>query len=125
MALTLTVQSDSITALALSQKLSAGSSSPGLNFLGAELAICLEELAVEEVKSLHIPGKANIEADFLSRPSSWETVAMPDSLVGIDIAPENGPNDAFYRLPTPRAAPSLWGVKEGAAGGAAVWDAVA
>ena len=42
------------------------SSSPGLNFSSAELAICLEELGVEEIKAVHVPGKANIEVDFLS-----------------------------------------------------------
>lgn len=120
----LVVQSDSITALALTQKLSAGSASPGLNFLGAELAICLEELAIEEVKSHHVPGKANVEADFLSRPSTWQEVSMPDSLVGVDIQPENGPGEGFYRLPTPLEAPSLWGTRGEAAGGVSVWEAV-
>lgn len=43
MSVVVTVQSDSITALALVQKLAAKSSSPGLNFLGAELGICLED----------------------------------------------------------------------------------
>jgi len=124
MAVQLVVQSDSITALALTQKLSAGSSSPGLNFLGAELAICLEELAIEEVRSHHVPGKANEEADFLSRPSTWQEVSMPDSLIGVDIQAENGPGEHFYRLPTPRAAPSLWGTKGEAAGGVAMWEAV-
>ena len=105
MTLQLAVQGDSITALALTQKLSAKSTSPGLNFIGAELAICLEELAVEEILTLHVPGKANVEADFLSRPSTWGDVSMPEALSGVDIEPENGPNDSFYRLPTPLEAP--------------------
>eukprot|EP00435_Cladocopium_sp_Y103_P029471 s1252_g7.t1 len=125
LSISIVVQSDSITALALSQKLSAKSTSPGLNFIGAELSICIEELAVEELKSLHVPGKANVEADWLSRPSSWDSVSKPAGLVGIDADLEIGPNSSFYRLPTPKAAPSLWGVKEGAAGGTAIWDAVA
>ena len=112
------MQSDSITALALTQKLAAKSSSPGLNFLGSELAICLEELAIEELRSVHVPGKATVEADFLSRPSTWETEQM------VDIGLEVGPKDGYYRLPTPKAAPSLWGVQGGAAGVSAVWDAV-
>ena len=45
--LNLTVQSDSVTALALIQRLS--NANPGLNFLGAELGILLEELEVEKV----------------------------------------------------------------------------
>ena len=120
----LTVQADSITALAVTQKLGAKSSSPGLNFLGAELALSLESLGVEEIKPLHIPGKANVEADFLSRPSTWDRELMPDSLDGVDIAPMPGPAGAFYRLPTPKAAPSLWGVQSEGAGVVSVWDAV-
>eukprot|EP00435_Cladocopium_sp_Y103_P039809 s2729_g10.t1 len=120
---TITVQSDSITALALSQKLAAKSSSPGLNFLGAELALCLEELGVEEIKAVHVPGTANREADFLSRPSTWASASMPQALEGLDIASELGPGVSFYRLPTPKD-PSLWGVKAEAAGSVAAWDAV-
>jgi hypothetical protein len=85
MSVVVTVQSDSVTALALTQKLAAKSSSPGLNFLGAELAICLEELGVEEIKAVHVPGKANIEVDFLSRPSTWKTTAIPKALEGVDV----------------------------------------
>ena len=92
MTLQLAVQRDSITALALTQKLSAKSTSPGLNFIGAS---CLEELAVEEVLTLHVPGKANVEADFLSRPSTWGDVSMPEALSGVDIEPEKtGPTTA-------------------------------
>ena len=120
----LTVQADSITALAVTQKLGAKASSPGLNFLGAELALSLESLGVEEIRPLHIPGKANVEADFLSRPSTWDRELMPDSLDGVDIAPMPGPAAAFYRLPTPKAAPSLWGVQSEGAGVVSVWDAV-
>ena len=124
MAVTVAVQSDSMAALALARRLSAKSTSPGLNFIGAELSLCLEELAIEELKTIHIPGKANIEADFLSRPSTWKDVSMPDSLVGIDIGSENGPGKAFYRLPSPKQAPSLWGVQGDASGGTALWDSV-
>ena len=124
LAITITVQSDSVTALALSQKLSAGGGSPGLNFLGSEVALCLEELGVEELRTSHVPGKANVEADFLSRPSTWGTATMPPGLEGVDICPEHGPKDGFYRLPTPKSAPSLWGTKGCAAGGLAVWEAV-
>eukprot|EP00435_Cladocopium_sp_Y103_P065541 s1151_g27.t1 len=124
MPVTAVVQSDSVTALALAHKLSAKGSSPGLNFIGAEVALALEELAIEELKTVHEPGKANVESDFLSRPSTWREKSMPDSLAGIDIGAENGPGSGFYRLPTPAQAPSLWGVKGEAAGGIAMWDAV-
>ena len=73
------------TVMITTQKLAAKSSSPGLNFLGAELAICLEELGVEEIRAIHVPGKANVEADFLSRPSTWKTTTMPKALEGVDI----------------------------------------
>jgi hypothetical protein len=112
------------TVMITTQKLAAKSSSPGLNFLGAELAICLEELGVEEIRAIHVPGKANVEADFLSRPSTWKTTTMPKALEGVDIGSELGPGSCFYRLPTPREAPSLWGTKGEAAGTTAVWDAV-
>eukprot|EP00435_Cladocopium_sp_Y103_P029770 s454_g7.t1 len=118
MSVTVTIQSDSVTALALAQRLSAKSSSPGLNFLGAELSLCLEELGIEELKTRHIPGKANVAPDFLSRPSSWRSVPLPEQLIGVDICPDNRPmSGGFYRLPTPLAAPTLWGVQGEAAGG--------
>ena len=52
--LNLTVQSDSVTALPLTQRLS--NANPRLNFLGAELGILLEELEVEKVVPRHIWG---------------------------------------------------------------------
>eukprot|EP00435_Cladocopium_sp_Y103_P016358 s241_g4.t1 len=84
MAIQLVVQSDSITGRTATPRLAVDS------LVGAELAICLE-LAIEEVRSHHIPGKANIEADFLSRPSTWKTATMPGSLSGVDIQPEHCP----------------------------------
>ena len=82
----------------------------GLNFaVGAELAICLEELGVEEIRAIHVPGKANVEADFLSRPSTWKTTTMPKApgLEGVDIGSIHVPGPMWKqtsctRLPTPR-----------------------
>ena len=119
-----TVQGDSITALALTQKLAGRSSSPGLNFLGAELGICLEQLNIEELIPVHVPGKANTEADYLSRPSTWPTCKIPAGLAGAEIASEAGPTEGFYHLPTPKEAPTLWGVKGAEVGGTTVWEAV-
>ena len=116
-----TVQGDSITALALTQKLAGRSSSPGLNFLGSEMGICLEQLNIEELVPVHVPGKANCEADYLSRPNTWSTSKVPAGLAGVEIASEPGPTAGFYTLPTPREAPSLWGVKGGECAGTAVW----
>ena len=50
--LTLTIQSDSITALALTKRLAAGSA--GLNFIGAELALLFEECQVQDVQQKHV-----------------------------------------------------------------------
>ena len=121
---TLAVQADSVTALALTQKLGAKASSPKLNFIGAELSLALEDFGIEEVRPVHIPGKANEEADFLSRPSQWKNTMMPEALTAVDISPDPGPVRGFYRLPTPKEAPSLWGVKAEAAGVVSVWDSV-
>ena len=118
------VQSDSTAALAVSQKLAGRSNSPGLNFLGAELGLCLEETAMEGMKAIHIPGKANLEPDYLSRPSTWKSTRRPEGLEGLEIKTEPGPVDDFYRLPTPKDAPSLWGVKGSATGGSTLWEAV-
>ena len=63
------VQSDSVTALAMTQRFS--NSSPGLNFLGAELEVVCESLGLADLKPIHLPGTANKEADFLSRPDCW------------------------------------------------------
>ena len=115
----LVVQSDSVTALALSQKLSA--SSAALNFIAAEMSLLLEELGIEKVTPIHIPGVANKAADFLSRPSQWDKVRLPKELEGVEIATPAGRNEFFYKLPSPAAAPDLWGV---AAEGSALWEAV-
>ena len=99
--------SDSITALALFNKLS--SSSPGLNFLGAELGIELEKLQVEKIRGVHVPGAANDVADYLSRPSKWKVRARPSSLLDVKVIAPKGRGGDFYRLPSPR---SSWGQME-------------
>eukprot|EP00434_Breviolum_minutum_P035944 symbB.v1.2.031832.t1/scaffold3739.1/size51156/3 len=102
-----TVQADSVAALALTQKLAAGASSPAMNFIGAELGITLEELEVQEISALHIPGKANVEPGFLSRPSKWKEERMPAGLHGVEIDPVFGRSADFYRLPSAMVEPSL------------------
>ena len=111
----LMVQSDSTAALALTQKLAG--SSPGINFLGSELSLLLEELNVEELIATHIPGKANEECDFLSRPSTWPSVSLPSALRGLEVESVAGRGEGYYKLPTPGESPSLWGSKEVAAVG--------
>ena len=102
--------SDSITALALFKKLS--SSSPGLNFLGAELGIELERLQVEKLRGVHVPGAANDVADWLSRPSKWRSNSRPSSLRDIKVLTPKGRGSDFYHLPSPQSSPTLWGQAE-------------
>ena len=102
----LQVQSDSVTALALSQKLSNRDSA--LNFLGGELAIQCERIGIEALTASHLPGSANTVADFLSRPSKWKDVSIPEDLRGIEIQTPEARIEGWYALPTPHAAPELW-----------------
>ena len=105
--LTLTVQSDSVTALALTRRLAAKTA--GLNFIGAELALLFEECQVQEVAQRHVPGRFNEAPDYLSRPSKWPEVPQPAALQGVNVVAVPGRDATFYRLPTPGAQPSLWG----------------
>ncbi len=65
---TLRIASDNMAALTLVLRLS--SPVPRLNALGAELAWTLEEHDVTEVLAVHLPGRLNEEADYLSRLSA-------------------------------------------------------
>jgi hypothetical protein len=103
---TLHVQSDSLVALALTQRMA--SSSPALNFLGAELAIACEAAGIENLKATHIPGAANTTADYLSRPAKQRTAPLPQELEGVRVQTPAPRGSGFYVLPTPGEAPSLW-----------------
>ena len=63
---TLTLRSDSIIALALTDKLSSPNDT--LNLIGAELAFLLEKIDIQDFQAVHVPGAANKVADWLSRP---------------------------------------------------------
>eukprot|EP00435_Cladocopium_sp_Y103_P052516 s2172_g16.t1 len=104
--LTLHVQSDSLVALAMTQKLS--NSNPALNFFGAELAITCEVAGVEHLKATHIPGAANTTADWLSRPSKQRADNTPAELEGIPIQQPAKRGAGYYSLPTPGESPQLW-----------------
>ncbi|CAJ1436241.1 unnamed protein product [Effrenium voratum] len=106
--LVLRVQSDSTTALALSQRLAH--SSPSLNFLGAELALTLEKLAIDRIVPCHIPGVANEAADFLSRPSKWKERSMPEHLHGVKVIPVAGRDESYFTLPPPGISKELWAI---------------
>jgi len=77
---TLHIQSDSLVALALTQRLA--NSTPGLNFIGAELAIACEAAGIEDLKATHIPGAANTTADYLSRPTKQRTMPFHQNWKG-------------------------------------------
>ena len=106
---TLEFVSDNIAALTLAQK-QAGKGA-GLNFLGGELAVALEELAIDQLYTTHIPGVANKAADWLSRPSTWDDVLMPDELMGIKIVAADPRPKGWYALEPPGVQPELWGTK--------------
>ena len=103
---TLHIQSDSLVSLALTQRMA--SSTPGLNFIGAELAIACEAAGIEGLKATHIPGAANTTADYLSRPAKQRTMPLPAELEGVPVQNTAPRGRGFYALPTPGEAPSLW-----------------
>ena len=122
----LKTRTDNAAALALQGKLA--SSTPALNFFGAELAIELEVLGVEEVRPSNLPGSLNTVADALSRlraPGSAGK-SLPVELAHGErrAVPERGAE--WYRLPAPRRRPDLWGSSSVAAGqqaGQQAWQA--
>ena len=101
--ITLTVEADSIVALALTQRWAG--KSPSLNYIGAELGIAAEEGGIEEFRSKHVPGAANTHADYLSRPSLWTKKSCPSALKEAKLV---NYTTRIYRLPTPKANPELW-----------------
>ena len=103
---TMVLESDSVIALATSQRYS--SSDPALNFLGAEISIACELAGIEAIHARHIPGSANVNADYLSRPSKWASTPRPSEIKDLPLSPAPDREASFYRLPTPRAKPELW-----------------
>ena len=113
------LRSDSTTALATARRLA--SSSPALNFLGAELALDLECLGAADLVGTHLPGAWNDAADWLSRRAQPGVAAspLPAELSGAkELAPKRRAA-SWYRLPTFGADPQLWGSATAAAAGAA------
>lgn len=105
----LKVQSDSMVALAVTQRLS--NSTASLNFLGAEIAVQCEMAGVENLKASHIPGMANVAADCLTEQTSHKenTTAMPQEFDGVPVSRGEELRVAdYYSLPTPANAPGLW-----------------
>ena len=102
------IKSDSTVALAMAAKLS--SSSPVLNWIGAELALKLEVLCVPKLVAHHLPGQLNVEADWLSR-SHDRPKEVPAKLQKIKIHRFDGEARRRSELPPPGVCPRLWGLE--------------
>eukprot|EP00435_Cladocopium_sp_Y103_P013813 s3866_g3.t1 len=103
----LQIQADSVVALATTQRLS--SSRPTLNFFGGETAIVCEQIGIESLRTLHIPGAANVLADYLSRPDKMAKDPLPEELKGVPVHKDDAPRGPeFYSLPPPQLAPTMW-----------------
>eukprot|EP00971_Amphidinium_carterae_P028094 552942-Amphidinium_carterae.1 len=76
------------------------SSSPVLNFLGAEVALELELRKVGSLVVAHVPGSCNVTADALSRQFCPSPVDTSSLCVGKARACA-ARDDKFYYLPTP------------------------
>ena len=83
------IRSDSSVALAMARKLA--SASPAINFLGAALALALEQHHVGGVQAVHVPGALNKTADWLSR------LAMPGGRRGSSPLCSPGPKRGRLR----------------------------
>jgi hypothetical protein len=104
----LLIKSDSTVALAIAQKLS--SPSPTVNWVGAELALRLEWLDVPKLIVHHLPGRFNVEADWLSRPHE-RSAEVPWALRGVKIQKFEGEARRRSQVPPPGVAPQMWGAK--------------
>ena len=93
------IRSDSSVALAMLRKLA----SPGqaMNFLGAEIALLLEDLDIPRLRLQHLAGKFNTETDFLSRPH--ERGEMPAALRGVKLVKLKEWSLKDFTLPPPGA----------------------
>ena len=100
------LKSDSTVALAMASKLS--SSSPTINWVGAELALRLELLGIRQIRGHHLPGTFNKVPDWLSRPHEREP-EIPPELQGIRIQAFDGVARRKSILPPPGVSPELWG----------------
>eukprot|EP00438_Fugacium_kawagutii_P032452 Skav223756 [mRNA] locus=scaffold3575:525258:528900:- [translate_table: standard] len=98
---------DSTVALAMASKLS--SPAPAINWVGAELGLRLEHLAVPKLVAHHLPGKLNVVADYLSRPHERESLRKPAELEQLKVMHFSDSKRRDSLLPTPGLSPELWG----------------
>lgn len=55
---------------------------------------------MERIKTVHVPGAANVEADWLSRPSKWQSQSVPHNVRDIKVVEPKGRDETFYGLPS-------------------------
>ena len=101
---TIVLKSDSTVALAIAGKLS--SPTPVLNYLAGEIAYAMEEFDIPAFQRQFLPGKLNVEADWLSRAHSRP--AMPRALVDIKIFTLQPWKAENFALPPPGAEAQDW-----------------
>eukprot|EP00435_Cladocopium_sp_Y103_P048824 s861_g14.t1 len=101
----LLLKADSTVALVLAKKLASGT--PVLNWVGAELSTQLDVGQMGDIIGHHLPGKLNVEADWLSRPDLEGS--PPGALQGVSIRALNEAWMLDSFLPPPGVEPSLWG----------------
>ena len=104
---TLQVEADSMVALAMTKRMARSSTT--LNYLGAEMAVQCELAHIERLQGVHVPGAANVEADYLSRQDEWDKKTLPPSLNNVTVMMVSTAREGeYYSLPTPKVAPELW-----------------
>ena len=93
------------SAAALRSPLKLSSPRPSMNFIAAELVLLLETEDIVEVEGSHVPGKLNVNADYLSRPPL--KLPPPPALAEVNI--KRIKVLALFLLPGPGQRPDLWG----------------
>ena len=99
------IRSDSTVALAMAEKHTSGSVS--LNFLGGEIALLAEKIALPKLRTQHLSGKLNEEADWLSRGHEREKTP-PEALRGLKIRKVGPVGEKDFALPPPGAESGSW-----------------
>ena len=101
------IKSDSMVALAVLKKFAASSAT--LNWVGGELALCMERWQMPRLVPHHIAGKLNVEADWLSRPDLQTKEPVPQRLHGVTVGSLTHEQVFDHELPPPGVNKHLWG----------------
>ncbi len=86
--------------------------SSGLGFAGGEIGLVMEELCLEKVRPVHVPGPANGLADYLSRPEKLRKQSLPTVLKDVKVIAVEPRSDSYFLLPLPKDNPTSWGCSE-------------